>query len=103
MNSADARSRDKKNLTIEQAVGLAVQHQTAGRLREAASIYEQVLRGKPDQPDALRLLGLIARQKGDNDRAVDLISRAMPTGRTMRRPITIWAVRCRALADPKKP
>lgn len=58
-------------------MGLAVQHHTSGRLREAAGIYEQILQAKPDHPVALHLLGLIAHQQGENDRAVELISQAI--------------------------
>lgn len=46
----------------------------AGRISEATALYEQVLQADPGQPDALRLLGTIADQKGDPDRAIALIS-----------------------------
>jgi protein O-GlcNAc transferase len=56
---------------------LAVMHHTAGRLPQAESIYQQILRVDPNQPDTLHLLGVIAHQTGKNDIAVDLISRAL--------------------------
>ena len=54
-----------------------MQHYTAGRLPEANSIYQQILRLDPNQPVALLLLGLIAHQAGKHDTAVDLIMKAL--------------------------
>lgn len=42
----------------------AVDHHNAGRLAEAEAIYREVLKKKPDHPDALRLLGDIANRIG---------------------------------------
>ncbi len=52
------------------------QHE-AGRLREAAGIYRQVLRAEPSNFDALHLLGVIANQMGNGAQAVELISQAL--------------------------
>ncbi|MDP2142532.1 MAG: tetratricopeptide repeat protein [Gallionella sp.] len=57
---------------LQRALGL----QQSGCLQEAMEIYHQVLRLAPDHPDALHLLGLIARQEGDYERAVELIGKA---------------------------
>ena len=67
----------QQTLTIQQALDLAVQHHTAGRLSDAESIHQQILRSDPNQPIALHLLGVIAHQVGKNDTAVDLIARAL--------------------------
>ncbi len=56
---------------------LAVQHHSAGRLREAESIYQQILQVDPRHPVALHLLGLIAHQVGKNEIAVDLVGKAI--------------------------
>ena len=64
-------------MTIQQAVDLAVQHQTAGRLPQAESIYQQILQNDPNQLVALHLLGVIAHQVRKNDTAVDLITKAL--------------------------
>ena len=55
--------------------GLA-QHR-AGRVSEAEAEYMRVLAAQPDHPDALHLLGVIAHQVGHNERAVELIQRAI--------------------------
>ena len=67
----------QKTLTIQEALDLAVQHHSAGRLPEAEGIYQQILEANPNQPVALRLLGTLAHQVGKNDLAVDLISKAL--------------------------
>ncbi len=55
----------------------AIEHQRAGRLREAEALYRQVLQADPNQPTALNLLGVLARQAGRTDAAVDLLRRAV--------------------------
>ena len=62
-------------VTIEQAVQIALQHHQAGRIAEAEKIYREVLNQRPNQADALHLLGVIALQVSRFDDAVDLISR----------------------------
>ncbi len=52
------------------------QHQ-AGQLVQAESLYKQVLQATPNQPDALHLLGLVAKQKGDLKTAVQLMRKAL--------------------------
>ena len=67
----------QRQLAIQQALDLAVQHHAAGDLGKAEGIYQQVLQTDPSQPVALHLLGVIAHQVGNNDVAVDLITRAL--------------------------
>ncbi len=62
---------------LHEAVQVALQHQQAGRLQQAAEIYQQVLQIQPDHADALQLLGVIAHQDGQHALALDLISRAI--------------------------
>ncbi len=59
------------------ALQLAIQHHQGGRLLQAEAIYQQVLQAMPAQADALHLLGLISRQRGNNDIAANLIHRAI--------------------------
>lgn len=64
-------------VTIEEALALAIEHHNAGRLAEAEDIYERILAALPTHHDALHLLGLVANEKGDNERAVSLIEQAI--------------------------
>ena len=68
---------EQQTITLEQALGIAVQHHTVGDLSKAKTIYEQILQTNPNHSDALHLLGVIAHQLGDNERAVDLIKKAI--------------------------
>jgi len=70
-------SPGQQTLTIQQALDLAVQHHTAGRLPEAESIYQQILQSDSNQPVALHLLGVIAHQVGKNDTAVASYHKAL--------------------------
>ena len=67
----------QQTVTIQQALDLAVQHHSEGRLPEAEGLYQQILQADPNQPVALHLLGLIAHQVGKNDIAFDLITKAL--------------------------
>ena len=58
-------------LTIHETFNLAVQHQQAGRLREAEQLYRQILVRQPNHAAALHLLGVIAAGAGRNDIAVE--------------------------------
>ena len=59
------------------ALELALQHHRAGRVREAAALYEQILAAQPQHADALYLLGLICQQEGNLTRAEQLLGRAV--------------------------
>lgn len=64
-------------VTLEQALQMAISHHQAGRLQEAEAIYRQILALQPRQADTLHLLGVIAGQTGRYDVAVDLIRQAI--------------------------
>ncbi len=55
----------------------ALAHHRAGRLEAAETLYQSILERSPDHADSLNLLGVIAHQKGENDRAANLIARAI--------------------------
>lgn len=62
---------------IQQSLADAVHHHQAGRLAEAETLYREILEVQPNHPDALHLLGVVARRAGRNDLAVELIRRAI--------------------------
>jgi protein O-GlcNAc transferase len=64
-------------LTLQQALNLAIEHHRAGRLDAAAEIHRQILARLPDQPDALHLLGVIYQQQGRGNEALQLLQRAI--------------------------
>ena len=64
-------------LTPEQAVQLASQHQAAGRLSQAEQLLRQVLKLNPKNAHALHLLGVVTYQAGQSILALDLIRQAI--------------------------
>ena len=66
-----------QDLSIPQVIQVAREHHQAGRLSQAEAIYQKILQVAPNHPDALHLLGLIARQGGKNGVAAGLISKAI--------------------------
>ena len=55
----------------------AVAKHQAGDLDAAAHLYQEVLKERPNQPDALHLFGVIHHQRGDSQGAVRLIRKAL--------------------------
>lgn len=55
----------------------AVEFHQKGNLPQAEAIYLEILGRRPDHPDALHLLGVLAAQTGDHERAVALIGQAI--------------------------
>ena len=49
----------------------------AGRLPEAAAVYQQILAGAPDHAEVLYLLGAIAHQVGEPARTVELVQHSL--------------------------
>jgi tetratricopeptide (TPR) repeat protein len=58
-------------------LSLALERHRRGLLDEAERLYRQALCARPDDADALHLLGLVAYQRGDPARAVTWISAAI--------------------------
>ena len=71
------RVSDQQARSLRADLALAKQHHAAGRLSQAERLYRKVLQSYPSQPEALRLLGVIARQAGKHDLAIELIKKAV--------------------------
>jgi len=52
-------------------------HHQAGRLSQAENLYRQILQERPDHPEALQYLGMLAHQLGKSEIAVELMRRAI--------------------------
>jgi protein O-GlcNAc transferase len=64
-------------MTIPQAFEIALRHHRAGKLKDAESIYREILAAQPNHAEALHHLGVIAHQLGRHDAAVEWIRRAI--------------------------
>ena len=74
---AARKSPNKHSIDSHQALRVAIQYHSAGRLSDAEKVYQQILQADPNQPDALHFLGVIAHQVSNYDSAVGLIKKAI--------------------------
>ncbi len=74
MEESDTPPRE---LTLEEAVALAILLQKGGQFVEAGELYRRVLEMNPDHPQALHYAGVLAHQQGRNDQAVALVERSL--------------------------
>src|SRR5579872_6396737 len=73
-------------VTLEQALQLAVKHQQAGRNSAAEVIYRAILAKHLDQPQALYQLAIVLAPVGKYDEGIALLKRAIrvqPTSRQL--------------------
>ena len=66
-----------REVTVDEAIAIAMRCQTNGQLAEAEALYRKVLDLKPNQPDALHYSGVLAHQQGRTEEAIELINRSL--------------------------
>jgi predicted O-linked N-acetylglucosamine transferase (SPINDLY family) len=71
------RSRAAGATAPAEALNLALQHHREGRLPQAESAYREILRLDPENIDAQHFLGVVAYQRGEHEKADELISGAL--------------------------
>lgn len=64
-------------LDVQDLFGDALRHHQAGRLAVAEQLYRLIVQVNCRHADAIHLLGVLAHQNGDPDRAVDQITQAI--------------------------
>lgn len=69
--------RRRTQAQIERRIGAAISHHEAGRFEAARAAYEAILRDDPGNVDCLHFLGFLAFQRGEHERARELIARAL--------------------------
>jgi Flp pilus assembly protein TadD/SAM-dependent methyltransferase len=69
--------------TPHQNLQLGMAHHQAGRLEQAAELYQGILARRPDHADANHLLGVVAFQRGRGEDSLRLISRAIDLNPTV--------------------
>ena len=73
----DQSETPTRELTLEEAVALAITLQKNEQLVEAQELYRRVLEMAPNHPHALHYAGVLAHQQGRHDEAVALIERSL--------------------------
>jgi predicted TPR repeat methyltransferase len=66
-----------RELTLEEAVSLAILLQKNEQFGEAQEVYRRVLETRPDHPRALHYAGVLAHQQGREGEALALIERSL--------------------------
>lgn len=66
-----------RELSLEDAVRMAIQLQMRGALDPARTLFERVLALAPDHPDALHFLGILEHQRGDGEQGLKLLRRSL--------------------------
>src|SRR4029453_5797027 len=66
-----------RELTLEEAVSIAVLLQKNEQLAEAQEIYRRVLETAPNHPQALHYSGVLAHQQGRSDEALMRIEKSL--------------------------
>ena len=66
-----------RELTLEEAVSVAILLQKNEQLDQAQELYRRVLETAPDHPRALHYAGVLAHQQGRNNEALALIERSL--------------------------
>ena len=66
-----------REVTVDEAMAIAIRCQKNGQLAEAEALYRRVLELEPDQPDALHYSGVLAHQHGRSEEAIALIARSL--------------------------
>jgi predicted TPR repeat methyltransferase len=70
-------SQEPQEISLEDAIRLAILLQKHGQLDQADEIYSKVLKLDPDNPDALHYAGILAHQLGRSDDGVAMIERSL--------------------------
>lgn len=65
------------DFSVPQALQTAMSQHQAGQLSQAAALYKKILQLQANHPDALHLLGLVAKQQGDHVTAIKLMTKSL--------------------------
>jgi predicted TPR repeat methyltransferase len=66
-----------RELTIDEAISVAILLQKNGHFSEAHELFRSALEASPDHPRALHYAGVLAHQQGRNDEAIEFIGRSL--------------------------
>jgi predicted TPR repeat methyltransferase len=71
------QTESTREVSLEEAIAIAVLFQKNGQLAEAEDVYCKILSVEPDHPDALHFAGILAHQQGRSDEGIELIERSL--------------------------
>jgi Flp pilus assembly protein TadD len=76
----------EQNLTVAQAIQIAVKHQRDGNLAKAEKLYGKILQAQPGSPDVLINLASLALVRGQEAEALAIITDVLKAHPTSARP-----------------
>jgi predicted TPR repeat methyltransferase len=69
--------KELQEVTLDEAMSIAIVFQKHGQLDDAADVYRRVLELWPDHVDALHFSGVLAHQRGQSDAGLALVDRSL--------------------------
>jgi len=76
-DTADQAGQMPTELSLDEALSLAVYMHRTEALDDAALLYRRILEAAPEQSDAMHFLGVLLHQQGRSAEAIDLIERSI--------------------------
>jgi predicted TPR repeat methyltransferase len=77
MESVEPVPPAERDVTLEEALTMAIHFQRRGQLAEAGEVYRTILAILPDEPVALHYAGLLAHQQGRTEEALEQMRRSL--------------------------
>ena len=77
LNATDGEREQISELSLPDALALALQIHRRGHLVEAETLYRKILDVAPDYADARHFFGVLMHQSGDSDAAVEMINQSI--------------------------
>ncbi len=68
---------DPADTEIDELLRAALTHHQSGQFEQALRLYVQILRQRPDHPDALHLTGFLFHSRGESETGLELIMKAI--------------------------
>jgi len=76
-SSTEADDRNMPKVKLKQTLNRAFKYHKAEQWRKAKVLYQRILNAYPDQPEALHLLGLLTFEIGEQEKAAELLYKAV--------------------------
>lgn len=77
MSTMEQSSSQPRQITIDEAMAIALEHLKHDQLRDAEALCRKILEMVPEHPDALHYSGVLAQKNGRTSEAIALIKRSL--------------------------
>jgi predicted TPR repeat methyltransferase len=73
----EAQEPSPAEVTVEEALALAIELHRGGELDNAEQVYRRILEACPDNPNAIHYLGTLLHHRGDSEAGLELVRKAL--------------------------